>query len=392
MISSIRIELNDRDGSQWQPDEIIRAIEKTVSLMGRLLPKKGIVTATITSGMIVDDTYLDITTILPTTARLGDSIQRVEYPTGRTPPEFIPVEIMGNYLWLKTNVPIKAGEDIRLLYQGVWAAPTESAPGDYPPHLDNIVIIGATGQALIFKAEYYTHLSAKAVEKAMDILDELITITFPDAPDLTSGDIAYFMGKAKDTLVKAQSAFGTALATLSSMDSPLGEGASRISCLPLAATNARTYLGTGEPLINKVTVGDKVGEIYNQYAVTEVALGKEHVQSGVAYVNVAGGWEAKSGRESIIANGYIQEAAQHLAAVRQILGVFESEVTLNRNKVDMYRAQLESMSKENNIPSQYLAVAGRYLASGQAKINEFLASLGFKPELQKTQTSAKTRD
>jgi len=391
LISDVRLEIADKDRSFWDTDdEIIRAIEKTVSLMSRLLPRKGVVTEELEESWI-EGNYVDISELLPADGRLGDAIHRVEYPVGRTPPELIPVEVMGNYLWLKTNVPIRAGESIRIIYQGTWTPPTIAAPGNYPPHLDSVVVIGAAGQALIFKAEHYTNLSAVTVEKALKTLDELIEIEFPDAPDPETGDLSYFIGKAKDTLVKAQSAFGTALATLGGMSSYLSSGADRIGLLPSAVSAARGHMSTGAPLINKVTIGDKVGETYGAYAINEISIARESVQSGVAYAQLAGAVEAKAGRESIIANGYIQEAVQHLAAIKHHLSIFESEVSLNRNKVEMYRAQLESMSRENNIPSQYLAIAGRCLASGQAKINEFLAALGYKPELHKSSSASEQR-
>jgi len=383
LISSIRIEIGDREQAIWQDDEIIRAIEKTVSLMSRLLPKRAMVTGNLGSSWIIGTHYLDISSILPNYIR----IEKVEYPTDMTPVNAITFDPIGSYLQFRVDHNLTVGDEIRIVYQGAWTAPTISESGDYPEHLNDVVVIGSSGQSLIYKAEYYVHKAAETVGSSQTVLDDLLNVSFPDSPDITVGELAGLLASAKTTLGKAQTAFGTSLTTLGSMDSMLTCGAERVCKLPDHVTAAQAHLTTGAPLINAVTVGDKVGEIYGQYASVEAAMGRENVQSGVAYVQLAGGWEAKAGRQSIIANGYIQEATQYLTALGKILDVFDAEVSLSRNKVDMYRAQLDAATRDTNLSSQYLDVAGRYLASGQAKINEFLAALGYKPEFFKNKAS-----
>jgi len=48
----------------------------------------------------------------------------------------------------------------------------------------------------------------------------------------------------------------------------------------------------------------------------------------------------------------------------------------------MIDRELEVATRRETAAARYLDAAGRYLASGQAKINEFLGALGFRPEMQ----------
>ncbi len=167
--------------------------------------------------------------------------------------------------------------------------------GDYPEHLDNVVIIGAVGQALIFMAEKY-------VQDART--------QFTDA-DTSSGSMSTPLA---DITVALDKAF-----------------------TPLA--QAVTYLEAGDDLINAVNVGASAAGTYAAYANAQIA----------------------------IAQAWLAEGAQRITEVAS----FQSKANV-----------------EIQIGLQLLTIAGRYLASGQAKINEFLISLGLKPEYSTHRSSS----
>jgi len=593
LISDIRIEVGDRASDIWQEDEIIRAIQKSVSLMSRLIPKRTMVEGQLDSTWIKDGNYLDISELLDDYIK----IERVEYPAGQSPPQVLTCEPVGKYLQFRGIPYLTTGETLRIVYLSTWKQPTISEPGDYPSHLNDVIVIGASGQALIYKAEHYVNESANIAKRIPELLDslkeleavELPDIEMPEPPvlvlpdppteytfikptppvfpstptppasisldpltppdwtDFVSTDQGVFdppappalptpmptppsppnvtseMADVGTALDAAIACFVNACSTLSSMDSPLSCGAERVSLLPTAITNARAFQTTGQALINAVTVGSDVGALFNQYALTEVGIARESVQSGVAYVQIAGGYEAKAARQSVIGNGYVQEAVQRLGVVRKILDQYATEVNAYRAELDgfiaevngtvsiyeaelrgeatgasvfaavmdgfrtqvadqanqiqvynldiqkflgeintfaeevrfligVYQAQIQaevagiqnytaqinayateiggeeakvniftsqinaytaamqgaqaeasiyatqSQTIKNNIDScvtqqkQYLELAGRYLASGQAKINEFLAALGYKPEYHRSRASMEQRD
>lgn len=439
IIGNIRLELGDTATIPvWSDDELIRAINKSVSIMSRLIPRKNIlevtlqrtitgeslvissgtgtlaslplgeaalsipgktlnthyrvnwltgVVTTISTGL-PDNTYTVSYTLDPTILDISPyltdfiRIDRVEYDEAN--PVF---QLYDKYLvFTSSGVSLTHNNPLRITYLGKWTPPDYDAAGNYPSHMNDIVIIGASGQALIYKAEYYVQMAGEAVALSRSILDDLITITFPDAPD-----VATELAAVTTALDAANAAFDTAIATLGSMTTPLGNAATALGKIDGRITTAAGFLTTGAALINKVNVGEKVGEIYGAYGSAGGSLAQKHGEEGTIFISLASGWEEKAARESIIANGYAQEASQRISAVQKLLDRHANEVSLNRNKVDMYRAQLEATTKETNLTSQYLAVGGRYLASGQSKINEFLAALGYKPELAKTASSAEQR-
>ena len=76
---------------------------------------------------------------------------------------------------------------------------------------------------------------------------------------------------------------------------------------------------------------------------------------------------AEAGQRLGMANVYIGEASQRIAEV-SAWGVQAAQYTITSQ--------------------EYLNIAGRYLASGQAKINEFYTLMGRTPEIQHTRATA----
>ena len=365
-LSSIRIELSDRDKDMWQDDELIRAIEKTCNLMSRLLPKKSVVTATLLTAWI-DGNYVDISSVLDADEKLGDAILRVEYPTGSSPPEFIAFEVIGNYLWLKTNVAVTAGEDIRIIYQGIWTPPTLVAPGDYPPHLNDVVIIGASGQALIYKAENILQQAAEVFETL--VAPTAYTFVKPTAPSLPSVPTAPTAPTLSFTAAEAAMA---AVAT--------------------EITAAKAKLTSGEAVINAGTRGENVAQNYGVYGKVVMDGTGHRVNESIARLRQV---ENILNKYSAEVTSFGSETNAYANNVSALVSLFRSEGELENIGASVYASEVNAyvarINGQKAKADALLDIAGRFLASGQSKINEFLVALGYKPELHKTSSSAEQR-
>jgi len=250
MLTSLRIELQDAGEPQlWEDDELIRAIEKSVSLMSRLLPKRSIVETTLVraftgetltiaantgtllykpikvgsvaiTGKTLDTDYrinyitgivTEIGSNLPDTdytvgyeldlqmldisSLLSDyiKIERIEYPAGNSPPSLVTADVFGDFLVFRGNVSLTENDHLRIIYLGRWTIPSLDTEGDYPSNLNDAVIIGSSGQALINKAEKYTQLSASTVTDILTLLEEIGDLTLvapalspPSAPEISA--------------------------------------------------------------------------------------------------------------------------------------------------------------------------------------------------------------
>lgn len=383
LISDIRIEIGDRSGDIWQPDEITRAIEKTISLMSRLTPKRDLVEGTLLDAWIIDKYLLDISDILSDYIK----IERVEYPTDEDHPPSVTFDVIGSHLKFRTDLSLAADKVIRIIYLGKWTPPTPNAEGDYPSHLDDIIIIGSAGQALIFKAEEYTHTAITTLASAVTAIEAISAVTFPSAPDISS-----YITDAETALDAAATRFGAAVTALGSMDTPLGDTETALDQIDTELTAAIGYLDSGDDLINAGTRGENVGKVFGEYAAhrTDIAVGYE--KEAVQRVALALAWEAKAAREGTIGNSYVNEAIQRISSASRLVDKFASEASISVSEVTYYRAQLDNVAQFVAIANQYLETSGRYLASGQSKINEFLVALGIKPEFPTQKAAAGQRD
>jgi len=461
MLTEMRYELQDSGSAIWSDAELTRGVTKSVALMSRLIPKKAIVEQVITldvkdealtiasstgtlanapvkygtvkitgeteghdddftvnhlTGVItevgsnladgaytvsytIDPYMLDISSLLSDYIK----IERVEYPVGDTPPTFIvPSDIYGTYLMLKEA--LTEDKHIRIHYLTYWTAPGAAA-GDYPRSLDNAIIIGSVGQALIYKAELYMQNSvteialANAAADSMatplaDIntaLDSVNTIytdvntaldkvatyleTNEIAVDADDANAVAIMEEITAQVVSIRTAMITAItaanAHLDEVDT---------TDLADATDGAEKMISTGHPLINASNVGQNVGENYKDYALADVAIANVRVQTAMgylqefesrlknlqAYIQESGGWVT-------IANTFIAEAIQRIGAMR----AYVEEASQRVAEVNAWGIQADRYIATS---TQYQAIAGRYLASGQAKINEMLVTLGLKAE------------
>lgn len=379
MLNNIRIEIADKDKTVWtDDDELVRAIKKCVALMSRLTPYRTMIERTLTDDDIVDDYLIDMSDFLTNYIK----IERVEYDTDLGLPTPVTFDVIGDYLKLRTDQGLAADKVLRIIYLRDWTAPTDSADGTYPIHLDDVVIIGSAGQALIFKAAEYTHKVITTLDSGLTVLGAISAITFPTAPTISS-----YLTDADTALDAAIARFAAAVTTLGSMDTPLGDANTALDAAITELSTAVGYLDTGDDLINAATRGEKAGSVYGEYAAHGTNVASGYIEEAKQRIALALGYEQDSARDTTIGNSYINEAIQRLTIAAREIDKYAGEVDSAGHEVSYYRAQIDKATMYGSLAASYLEAAGRYLADGQSKINEFLAALGIKPEYPRQKAS-----
>jgi hypothetical protein len=445
MIANIRTELQDNPVAGADPfyneDTLIRAIDKSVGLMSRLIPKRTMIDITLTAGMISGDYIVDISTTLPDYIK----IEKIEYPADETVKAFPTFDIIDHYVVFRGNVSLTVGDIMRVVYLSKWIPPTFTDDGDYPSHLDDPIIIGASGQALIFKAEYYTKLAGDSVVKISTAItslsaltQEVTTITVPTINPVLTGFTAVLSETypVAPTIPVLGATPALTVPTAPTLDYTTADAA--IALIDAVTTGdlalARTYLSTGAPFINDSTYGDNVGEIYGQYGQVEATIAGVHNNEAVArlrkieaqislyqqqvyaYESAATIWSANVNalvnnyqlelqKTNLTINAYLAKVEGYKAEMQgesvivahndvdaknyaAQISKYQADISLFAAKINLY---INLMGQESSESDRYLAVAGRYLASGQAKINEMLISFGFKPEFRTQSASSEQR-
>ena len=162
------------------------------------------------------------------------------------------------------------------------------------------------------------------------------------------------------------------------------------------------------------TIGKYREDINNELAgiqnfQVQLAKYKEQVDFETVKVNKyaqeVNGYEAEIAEERMVIEKYQQDIASYQAQLQELalsiqkysnqVSNYQIEVSENQQLIQSYdtqvNAKLNYAAQLNNQVTNYLSIAGRYLASGQSKINEFLTALGVKAEFVSSKGSSETR-
>lgn len=411
MITAMEVELAST--TVWSDTEHARAVQKTVNLMSRLVPKRsvleGIIKGEISSETLTIATSHGHTTYKPikkgsvsitgetedtdytvdyqtgTITEIGSlladgaytityevdnqqfdlsqisltdyiKIESIEYPVGQTPKSMPTFDVIAGFIVLRGNTVFTEDDHIRITYLEKWTAPVAATAGDYPSHLDDIIIIGAVGQDLIYRAEQYTQLAFTTIS----------TITVPTAYSFAKpASVALPTAPTAPTLVTPSfTATETALTAIGT---------------DIAAAIA--YLTTGTAYIITIQDAENVAGIYGEYG--NIAMGgvPSRVNEAIARLKQI---EASISNYASQVTAYGSAVNAYANNISGQIGNFGASVNAENAGIANYNIQVQSYVAQVNMQEakirNYLDIAGRYLASGQSKINEFLAAFGVKPE------------
>lgn len=335
----------------------------------------GVVTKFDTGSAMSDGTYvftykqdpmrLDISSLVTNPIK----ITRIEYPVGNQPPTYLAsFDLIEDYIIFHKDTTLTEGKFIRIYYDSKWTGATASTDGEYPSHLDDAIILGAAGQCLLTKAEEYVidavaelllvNAAADSMATPLSRINEALSKVKIYLTDNSNDDAEDVLANITDDIAQLRTRIDAILSKSNEFLFNTGD---------TTDPSAKYYLVTGDGTITTVNVADRVPEKYADYARTSmqifsglVAEANTRVAVLRTYIEEAGGW-------GDIGDAFIREAGQRIG-----------EVNAWAIQADKYRATSQ----------EYLNIAGRYLASGQSKINEFYVLLGAKPELQHAQASA----
>jgi hypothetical protein len=386
LIEGIRIELQDLTEAVYDDEELIRGIYKSVSLMSRFIPKRTFIAGTVTAPMIISDHILDINSILPPTGLI--KIERIEYPIDQTPVTYPTFDTIDRYIMFRSDLSMAVGDQFRIFYLKPWTPPTSLIIGDYPEHLDDALIIGASGQVLIFKAQKYTQEALTVVTDSITTLKAIVSITPITAPTITTG----LLDTADAELDLASTAFHDAQdATADGIDTIVPYAVTDVGLARGYAVLGSGYLATGSALANIATRGDRPAAVYADYGAAEAAIASAIERCASAWASVLGSYVNAGSQYNAAGMGHVNAAAQWVAIVGELLKKYGLQLEGNNQLLQQQARTIDIAGKLETHAKQYLEIAGRYLASGQAKINEFLASMGVKPEFSTTRASSEQR-
>lgn len=333
----------------------------------------------------LDPRLLDISTLLPEESYI--KIDRIEYPVGNNPPTYVVFEIYGEYIFIKGEKDLEDDEHLRIQYLEPWTVPGVGTDGNYPEHLDNAIIVGACGQTLIYKAEKYVQQSITELELVNAAADSMATplADINTALDNITTEVGY-ADTALDKVATYLETNGTtdnAKEILADITDEVSELRSAINTalgksstyLTSASTppSAHDYLIDGDDYITSINDAERVAEKYAEYARVAAIIYQNLVGEATVRLDNLRSFIEESNAWVKIGNSFISEAAQRVACA----GAYVNEASQRIAEVSAWAIQAEQYTITSR---EYLNIAGRYLASGQSKINEFLVAIGQKPE------------
>ncbi len=152
----VRRDLKDEDNSsyRWQDSEIDRAILRAVAVFSRYLPLEArTAVATVDGSREIDISVL--------TDRV--SVDRVEFPPGRTPRQFQRFVACGDTVFL-TGDAAGDGTDCCVYWSRVHTLDAETST--VPEYLEDVLALGAAAFAVLSQAQYRTDVAGIGGDRA----------------------------------------------------------------------------------------------------------------------------------------------------------------------------------------------------------------------------------
>ena len=299
---------------------------------------------------------INISSIIPVVTR----IQRVEYPVDFIPQQFVSFNITGDFLYIaskragQSQEELTNGEHIAIYYERKHMAPGDGSPGSYPDFMDEVITIGAAGYALLTEAMQHELAAATAITS----LGSALTNVVKYLNNNSAADLAGILQDITDDAADLRSAIVTALNAANGYLDDVDT-----TDLGKATVGAEAYTESGDNFINLVNVGDRVAEIYADYARARVDIANARVNSAV---------------------GYVQEANSRLSNLQTYINQAEGYNQLAQGFIQ--EAQLRAEAVNGN-----LVLSDRYRTEGLNRLNEFHAILRTRSEYAKRMSSVPVR-
>ena len=335
-------------------------------------------------------TSIDISSVIPQLIR----IVKVLYPAKEVPEQQVGFSIWENMLTigsLRQGVSQETLTDkahIAVYYEARHAPPTLVSDGSYPSVLDEVVILGATGHALLMEAlEYELQAVTDLASARTELAKSAVLVTASTGKiDLALTKVALYLetndttdnakdvlanitddvGELRTKIITAQDAIATYLGAVSTTD------------LDAATVGAVAWLLEGELLINKLNDGGPtVPERFADYAKTKIQISHARIQSALGYAQ-----EAQIRLTNL--QTYISEAGGWMRMGEIFVGEAQTWIA-------EVNAIIAEAAKYQESAGLSLILADRFRAEAQSRLNEFRTVLASKSEYRKKVVSVAVR-
>ncbi len=311
-------------------------------------------------------------------------VERAEYPVGKVPQSFIPFDVWGNILGVTggpeadTQGFMAEDKHIRLYYAAEHQPPTEYSPSSVPEFLENTVILAASAYALFtyalkqeIAAENQLNTTATrlaSANTAHTLLGTALTNIKKYLDNNSDNDAVSQLtsiGLGLRVATEAALAASKAYLDLVANDITVANAvrAKYIETVDYVAggtePDIKTYLETGDALLNTNAVGGEgteVMEAYRRYA--------ETVKSALvgAYETDRAMYLQNATNRTNAALAYTQEAAQRISDLRSFIEKSAGYTAIASLFAREAEARLAEVSAYLRAASTYIEAAGGYMA------------------------------
>jgi len=152
----VRRDLKDEDSSnyRWEDNAIDRAIQRAIAELSRYCPREMVTTVATVSG----SREIDI-------SGLADrvTVDRVEFPVGRTPRQFQVFVVYDDVLFLTGDIE-GDGTSCRIYWGRVHTL--DAGTSTVPVYLEDVLALGAAAYAVLSQAQYRTDVAGIGGDRA----------------------------------------------------------------------------------------------------------------------------------------------------------------------------------------------------------------------------------
>lgn len=350
---------------------------------------------------------IDISDIMPQLIRIVGVI----YPVDKIPQQQVAFTIWENMLTIGSPRPkvsqeaMADKEHLAIYYEARHAPPTYVGSGSYPEHLDQVVLIGAAGYALLMEALQYEQQAATDLGEVRTTLGYLgiggvgaaaLTLVYKAIDDALDKVALYLetnlvadAGSATDNALSRLSEITDMEAFLRDLIIKLSDGSGAIADanaylaevdttdLGDATDGAEKMLSTGHPLIDQLNDGKNVPEIYADYARANVQVAQGRTQAALGFLQEA------AVRLSML-RSYIEEAGGWMRMGEDFIA--EAQARIAEANVYLAEATQYQQAVAND-----LILSDRFRAEGQIRLAEFHRILESRAEYRKRVVSVPNR-
>lgn len=376
--------------------------------------------------MVVNTTYyanynrhdksIDISNIIPELIR----VTKVIYPVDKTPEQSVAFSIWENILTIgspRTGTSQESLVDdkhLAIYYETKHAPPTEFGSGSYPENLDQIVMVGAAGYALMVEAIEYELQAATDLGTIRDTVlanivgvHTLITAALNTATDYITeahtkvGEMDTYLvdtvgsgtDNAKDVLANITDNIANLRTAINEVIGDANATLDKVSTVDLdaATVGAVAWLLEGELKIDTLTDGANVAAHFADYARAKVQIAQARVQQVAGYMQDAQMRLANLRSHIEESAGWVNIALAIRDDVIQRLGMAQTAVAQSQIYISQIDGYLRESAQYQEVVANDMLLSDRFRAEAQIRMNEFNRLLDSKAEYRKRTVSIPVR-